>query len=86
MTRVNLDNAKSNDTVIPFGTKRVPRYNYSRVLTLDKKLLQICGCDVSPEAEIEIKIELVKTSDESYIKLTPVCTSPATEKDSGAKP
>ena len=55
MTRVNLDNAKSNDTVISFGTKRVPRYNYSRVLTLDKKLLQFCGCDVSPEAEIETK-------------------------------
>jgi len=61
------------ETVIDFGEKRVPRQNYSRVITLDKTLLQNCGCDVSPDSEIKAKVELVKTPDENYIKVTPFC-------------
>jgi len=61
------------ETVIDFGEKRVPRQNYSRVITLDKSLLQYCGCDVAPDSEIKAKVELVKSRDENYIKGTPFC-------------
>ena len=80
--------SKKSETVIDFGEKRVPRQNYSRVLTLDKTLLQNCGCDVSPNSEIKAKVELVKKSDESFIKVTPFCESSQDEiesKDSGDK-
>ena len=76
------------ETVIDFGEKRVPRQNYSRVITLDKTLLQNCGCDVSPDSEIKAKVELVKRPDENFIKVTPFCeTTPnkIESKDSGEK-
>ncbi len=75
------------ETVIDFGEKRVPRQNYSRVITLDKTLLQNCGCDVSPDSEIKAKVELVKTPDEVFIKVTPFCddTTEIESKDSGEK-
>ena len=76
------------ETVIDFGEKRVPRQNYSRVLTLDKTLLQNCGCDISANSEIKAKVELVKRPDENYIKVTPFCESSQDEiesKDSGDK-
>ena len=75
------------ETIIDFGEKRVPRQNYSRVITLDKTLLQNCGCNVSPDSEIKAKVELVKSLDENYIKITPFCDD-ATEiesNDSGEK-
>jgi len=79
--------SKKAETVIDFGEKRVPRQNYSRVITLDKTLLQNCGCDVSPDSEIKAKVELVKTPDENYIKVTPFCddTTEIESKDSGEK-
>ena len=61
------------ETVVDFGEKRVPRQNYSRVLTLDKKLLENCGCDTSPDSEIKAKVELVKRPDGDFIKVTPFC-------------
>ena len=75
------------ETVIDFGEKRVPRQNYSRVITLDKTLLQNCGCDVSPDSEIKAKVELVKRPDEVFIKVTPFCdvTTEIESKDSGEK-
>jgi len=77
------------ETIIDFGEKRVPRQNYSRVITLDKTLLQNCGCDVSKNSEIKAKVELVKTSDENYIKVTPFCDeiiqNGIESKDSGEK-
>jgi len=75
------------ETIIDFGEKRVPRQNYSRVITLDKTLLQNCGCDVSPDSEIKAKVELVKSPDENYIKITPFCddTTEIESKDSGEK-
>ena len=75
------------ETVIDFGEKRVPRQNYSRVITLDKTLLQNCGCDVSPDSEIKAKVELVKSPDENYIKVTPFCddVTEVESKDSGEK-
>ncbi len=80
--------SQENKTVIDFGEKRVPRQNYSRVITLDKTLLQNCGCDVSPDSEIRAKVELVKRPDENFIKVTPFCevTQNKNEsKDSGEK-
>ncbi len=78
-----------SETTIDFGEKRVPRQNYSRVITLDKTLLQNCGCDVSPDSEIKAKVELVKRPDENFIKVTPFCekvTQVENEsKDSGEK-
>jgi len=77
-----------SETVIDFGEKRIPRQNYSRVLTLDKILLQNCGCDVSPDSEIKAKVELVKRPDENFIKVTPFCESSQDKiesKDSGEK-
>jgi hypothetical protein len=76
------------ETIIDFGEKRVPRQNYSRVITLDKTLLQNCGCNVSPDSEIKAKVELVKSPDENYIKITPFCKITQNEiesKDSGGK-
>ena len=79
--------SKNSETIIDFGEKRVPRQNYSRVITLDKTLLQNCGCDVSPDSEIKAKVELVKTPDEVFIKVTPFCddTKEIESKDSGEK-
>ena len=77
-----------NETIVSFGEKRVPRQNYSRVITLDKTLLQNCGCDVSPDSEIKAKVELVKRPNENFIKVTPFCeTTPnkIESKDSGEK-
>lgn len=68
--------AKQNnepETVIDFGEKRVPRQNYSRVITLDKTLLQNCGCSVDKDSEIRAKVELIKKPDENFIKITPFC-------------
>jgi len=65
--------SKQEQTVIDFGEKNIPRQNYSRVITLDKKLLNACGCDVSPDSEIRAKIELVKDKKEDFIKVTPFC-------------
>jgi len=67
------------ETILDFGEKRVPRQNYSRVITLDKTLLQNCGCNTSPDSEIRAKVELVKKHDESFIKVTPFCSSPQDE-------
>ena len=66
---------KPNETVIDFGEKKIPRQNYSRVITLDKKLLENCGCDTSRGSEIKAKVELVKRPDEDFIKVTPFCES-----------
>jgi len=62
-----------SETIISFGEKRVPRQNYSRVITLDKTLLQNCGCNVNPDSEIKARVELVKKPDENFIKVTPFC-------------
>ncbi len=64
---------KPNETIIDFGEKKIPRQNYSRVITLDKKLLENCGCDTSRGSEIKAKVELVKRPDEDFIKITPFC-------------
>ncbi len=69
----NRNNNKPNETIVDFGEKKIPRQNYSRVITLDKKLLENCGCDTSPDSEIKARVELVKRPDEDFIKVTPFC-------------
>ncbi len=69
----NRNNNKPNETIIDFGEKKIPRQNYSRVITLDKKLLENGGCDTSPDSEIKARVELVKRPDEDFIKVTPFC-------------
>jgi len=66
-------NVKPNETIVDFGEKKIPRQNYSRVITLDKKLLENCGCDTSRDSEIKARVELVKRLDEDFIKITPFC-------------
>ncbi|GKS67416.1 hypothetical protein YTPLAS73_09630 [Nitrosarchaeum sp.] len=79
-----MTNQKSNksqsETTIDFGEKRVPRQNYSRVITLDKDALKNCGCDVSQNAEIRARVELVKSSDGAYIRITPFCDTQKEEE------
>lgn len=83
----SLKNQK--ETTVSFGEKRIPRMNYSRVITLNKELLRNCGCDVSPDSEIKAQVDLVKNSDESFIKITPFCEKVTQDeiesKDSGDK-
>ncbi len=69
----NRNNNKPNETIVDFGEKKIPRQNYSRVITLDKKLLENCGCDTSRDSEIKARVELVKRPDEDFIKVTPFC-------------
>ncbi len=69
------NNDKPNETIVDFGEKKIPRQNYSRVITLDKKLLENCGCDTSRDSEIKARVELVKRPDEDFIKITPFCES-----------
>lgn len=76
----NKTKTKDGETTINFGIRKIPRYNYSRIITLDKKLFENCGCSVEPDAEIKAKVQLVKTNDESYIKLIPFCETPKMEK------
>ena len=87
LNMVKENNQSESETIVSFGEKRVPRQNYSRVITLDKTLLQNCGCDTSPYSEIKARVELVKSHDENYIKVTPFCDKvPQIEsKDSGEK-
>lgn len=82
----NMKNvSKQEQIVVSFGEKNIPRQNYSRVITLDKKLLNACGYDVSPDSEIRAKVELVKDKKEDFIKVTPFCpddAEPTEEKES----
>ena len=61
-----------SESIIDYGTKKVPRANYSRLVVLDKNMLINCGCDTSPDSEIRVKVQLVKSHDANYIKLTPI--------------
>jgi hypothetical protein len=61
-----------SSVVIDFGTRKVRRHgDYTRVIALDKKALHACGC--SDGMVIMAKIELVKQSDQSFLKVTPFC-------------
>jgi len=57
---------------IDFGTKKVRKHGeYTRVIALDKKALQACGC---PDGNtVMAKVELIKTPDHAFLKVIPFC-------------
>lgn len=65
-------NQSNSEVIINFGVKKIRRHgDYTRVIALDKKALQACGC--SDNMVIMAKIELVKSNDYSFLKITPFC-------------
>jgi len=63
------------ESVIDFGERSVNAQNFSRVVTLPKEALKNCGCDLDDKKSIKVKVDLVKNDKESFIKLTPMCSS-----------
>jgi len=63
---------QNSEVIIDFGTKKVRRHgDYTRVIALDKKALHACGC--TDDTVIMARVELVKQSDQSFLKVTPFC-------------
>lgn len=59
------------EVTIDFGTKKVRKHGeYTRVIALDKKALQACGC---PDGTVMAKVELIRTPDQGFLKVTPFC-------------
>lgn len=63
---------KEFQVTIDFGTKKVRKHgDYTRVIALDKKALQACGC---PDDKVVMaKVELIKNQDRDFLKVTPFC-------------
>lgn len=63
---------KQTETSIDFGTKKVRKHgDYTHVIALDRKALENCGCNT--DKAIKAKVELIKTNDDSFIKVSPFC-------------
>ena len=66
---------KDTEVVIPFGEKKVRKHGeYTRVIALDKRALEACGC--SDTDDIMAKVDLVKNPnhpDRDFLKVTPFC-------------
>lgn len=77
---------KDTEVVIPFGVKKVQKHgDYTRVIALDKRALEACGC--SDTDNIMAKVELVKKPnhpDQDFLKVTPFCKK-QNEKTGGDK-
>ncbi len=70
--------------VVGFGNKKIRKHGeYTRVIALDKKILENCGCD--PDTEIMAKVELIKRPDEDFIKITPFCENKTDNKNGESK-
>ena len=67
-----MDTQSNSEVIIDFGTKKVRKHgDYTRVIALDKKALQACGC---PDNQVIMaKVELIKTQDQCFLKVTPFC-------------
>ena len=76
---------QGTEVVIPFGEKKVRKHgDYTRVIALDKRALEACGC--SDTDDIRAKVELVKNPkhpDRDFLKVTPFCKKQ--DKKSGDK-
>jgi len=76
---------QATEVVIPFGEKKVRKHgDYTRVIALDKRALEACGC--SDTDNIMAKVELVKNPkhpDQDFLKVTPFCKEQ--DKKSGDK-
>ena len=78
-----MDTNQNSEVVIDFGTKKVRRHgDYTRVIALDKKALQACGCP--DNVVVMAKIELLKNKDQSFLKVTPFCEQ-TTQNNNGDK-
>ena len=72
------------ETVVGFGDKKIRKHGeYTRVIALDKKILENCGCD--PDAEIMAKVELIKRPDKDFIKITPFCKNKMDKENGESK-
>ena len=68
----------NTETSINFGIKTVRKHgDYTRVIALDRKMLENCGCNT--DKNIKAKVELIKTGDDSFIKVSPFCETEAQE-------
>ncbi|MDE1769025.1 MAG: hypothetical protein KGI28_00545 [Thaumarchaeota archaeon] len=57
--------------------------DYTRVIALDRKALENCGCDT--DKTIKAKVELIKTRDDSFIKVSPFCEETEAQENTGEK-
>lgn len=63
---------KEFQVIVDFGVKKVRKHgDYTRVIALDKKALQACGCP--DDKVIMAKVELIKNPDRDFLKVTPFC-------------
>lgn len=68
------------ETSIDFGEKKVRKHGeYTRVIALDKTILENCGCD--PDKEIKARVELIKRPEGDFIKVTPTCIDDSTDNN-----
>jgi len=62
----------TSEVIIDFGIKKIRKHgDYTRVIALDKKALQACGCPVNQV--IMAKIEMIKNNENCFLKITPFC-------------
>jgi len=75
-----MDTQSNSEVTIDFGTKKIRKHgDYTRVVALDKKALQACGC---PDNQVIMaKIEMVKNNEACFLKVTPFCEK-ATQDES----
>jgi len=80
---MNENISTDTEVVIPFGVKKVRKHgDYTRVIALDKKALEACGC--SDDKNIMAKVELVKRPnhpDQDFLRVTPFCTNEQDEEE-----
>ena len=62
----------TSEVIIDFGIKKIRKHgDYTRVVALDKKALQACGC---PDNQVIMaKIEMIKNNENCFLKITPFC-------------
>ncbi len=65
----------NDEMVVDFGTRKINSQNFSKTVVLPKEALRNCGCDLDGKEDPEVKVDLVKNGKESFIKLTPMCSS-----------
>ena len=67
-----MDTQSNSEVTIDFGTKKIRKHgDYTRVIALDKKALQACGC---PDNQVIMaKIEMIKNNETCFLKVTPFC-------------
>ena len=65
-TQKNAD-SNSEPMITDFGTRKVSRQNFSRIVALPKLALQYRGHEIR-----HVNVKLVEFNDEKFIKLTPI--------------